>query len=292
MLIASFHSSPGKAQDDETLYGTGQSNTTNANTGALAGEGSHFGNTRDNTTSTTSQVPGAFPSTGHSGVGTAHDSSLSSGTGQATTGPHSSNIANQADPRVDSDNSRATGHLGLTSSSGTGVGTAHTSGPTSGSTTTTSGPHSSNVANVADPRVDSDNSRNVGNSGLVGSTQSSGLHSSHNTGGLSSVGIGQGSHLSRENENSGHHLGRDAAAVGTTGAIGEGIHQHGQHQGNVGSAAGHSGIGSTTQGLPGSNTGHSNVGLTSQTLPHHGGPGGVTSTNQSPHLGRDAAAIG
>jgi hypothetical protein len=56
-----------------------------------------------------------------------------------TSGPHSSDLANKADPRVDSDNDRAAG-----------VGST---------TSTTSGPHSSHAANKVDPRVDSDNSK-------------------------------------------------------------------------------------------------------------------------------------
>jgi len=64
-----------------------------------------------------------------------------------TSGPHSSNLANKADPRVDSDNDR---HTGVGSSNITGA-----------SASTTSGPHSSDAANKVDPRVDSDNDRHT-----------------------------------------------------------------------------------------------------------------------------------
>ena len=200
-------------------------------------------------------------------------------------------MANRADPRIDSDNSRTLGNSAVT-----GAPTAQTSGISSGTgQTTTSGPHTSNLANQADPRIDSDNSRIAGTSGVTGSNPSSGRHAGYDN--TSAVGTGQGSHLSRENDrnlasnpgytgtesgvtganqSSGHHLGRDAAAVGTAGAVGEGIHHHDQHQGNLGSSTGQTGVGST-----------------GQTLPHHP-RGGVTGTNQSSgnHLGRDAAATG
>lgn len=62
-----------------------------------------------------------------------------------TSGPHSSDMANKVDPRVDSD--RDGSHRGM--GAGTGMtGTSHT----------TAGPHSSDAANKLDPRVDSDRS--------------------------------------------------------------------------------------------------------------------------------------
>lgn len=71
-----------------------------------------------------------------------HSSTHSPSTGPATStaGPHSSNLENKVDPRVDSDtaNDRYSASTGPASS--------------------TAGPHKSNVANEADPRVDSDRS--------------------------------------------------------------------------------------------------------------------------------------
>lgn len=104
----------------------------------------------------------------------------STGTGlghSSTAGPHSSNLANKADPRVDSDLGKSSrlprtvsdtywslsdgrggvggygvGGAGNTlSTSRTGVGSGYDSTGTS-----TTGPHSSSLANKADPRVDSD----------------------------------------------------------------------------------------------------------------------------------------
>ncbi|TGZ77708.1 hypothetical protein EX30DRAFT_366555 [Ascodesmis nigricans] len=85
------------------------------------------------TTGTTSTT-GPTRTTGITAGGTA----LNSGTygGSTNAGPHSSNIGNKLDPRVDSDLD--------------GRGTRHTAGSTN------YGPHSSNVGNKVDPRVDSD----------------------------------------------------------------------------------------------------------------------------------------
>lgn len=74
-----------------------------------------------------------------------------------TAGPHSSDMANKLDPRVDSD---------LDGSRNLGARHADNFG------STTAGPHSSNVANALDPRVDSDldGSRNLGAYGTTGTT--------------------------------------------------------------------------------------------------------------------------
>jgi len=114
-------------------------------TGGLTGTG----NTHSHTT-------GTHVGSGGGVAGTSH-----------TVGPHSSNLANKADPRVDSDLSNTTGHhagatgtySGSTGLSGTHVG--NTSGNHTGTTggishSTNAGPHNSNLANKADPRVDSD----------------------------------------------------------------------------------------------------------------------------------------
>jgi len=94
----------------------------------------------------------------------------SNGVPEGTAGPHSSRVANAADPRVDSDldSSRTggttgighTGHGTTGGFTGTGTGTGVTG--TQGSTT--AGPHNSNIVNKLDPTVDSDldGSRNLG----------------------------------------------------------------------------------------------------------------------------------
>jgi len=91
--------------------------------------------------------------TGHSTTTTGHHTATGSGaphgTATHTAGPHDSNLANKADPRVDSDRDGSNLH----NTHGT---THHTSGVTGTHGTTTAGPHDSNLANKADPRVDSD----------------------------------------------------------------------------------------------------------------------------------------
>ena len=99
--------------------------------------------------------------TGHaSKIGAGHGHGLSSSTAEihgiasaTAAGPHSSNIANKADPRVDSDRDgrQAYGHAtGATSGHGLSRSTSGHYGP---ATTTPTGPHTSNKA---EPRVDSD----------------------------------------------------------------------------------------------------------------------------------------
>ncbi|KAL4808048.1 hypothetical protein BDV18DRAFT_134166 [Aspergillus unguis] len=78
----------------------------------------------------------------------AHFNSNPSATHSTSTnaGPHSSNLMNKADPRVDSDMDARSKYAPGTTSTGN----------TYTSTTGNAGPHSSNLANKADPRVDSD----------------------------------------------------------------------------------------------------------------------------------------
>ncbi|RBQ68290.1 hypothetical protein VDGD_00159 [Verticillium dahliae] len=76
-------------------------------------------------------------------------------------GPHDSNLANKADPRVDSDRDHrgttGTGYGSSTTGTGydnttSGLGSSVNSGPAPN----TAGPHSKDFLNKADPRVDSD----------------------------------------------------------------------------------------------------------------------------------------
>lgn len=92
----------------------------------------------------------AYSATGAGvGTGTSHSATT-------TAGPHSSNVANKLDPRIDSDmdGSRnmgaASGATGTSAYTGTG---AHSAGH---NTSSNHGPHNSNLANKADPRIDSD----------------------------------------------------------------------------------------------------------------------------------------
>ncbi|KAK3328526.1 hypothetical protein B0T19DRAFT_357870 [Cercophora scortea] len=105
------------------------SNRDNQRTAGHGEYGSGFGGNQGN----------AFGSTGTHNTGTA----------EGVHGPHSSRIANAADPRVDSDRdgSRTVGNTASTGAYGA-------SGP--GPAPHTAGPHKSDLMNKADPRVDSD----------------------------------------------------------------------------------------------------------------------------------------
>ncbi|KAJ5340043.1 hypothetical protein N7452_006771 [Penicillium brevicompactum] len=90
------------------------------------------------------------------------------GSSSSNAGPHSSNIANKVDPRVDSDRDNRARHENLGS--------------------TNAGPHASNVANKADPRVDSDRDNRAL---LSGAGTAPALGSTHGTHGPSST-LGSG----------------------------------------------------------------------------------------------------
>ncbi|KAJ5612668.1 hypothetical protein N7510_005862 [Penicillium lagena] len=120
-----------------------------------------------------SQMTGAAYNAGTTGTGANNTvggapqysthSAATGPTSSTTTGPHKSNIANEADPRIDS-NLDSHGRHGTASRPYGGVSThSATTGPAS----STAGPHKSNVANEADPRVDSDLSKERGD--VVGS---------------------------------------------------------------------------------------------------------------------------
>jgi len=142
------------------------------------------------------------------------------GTAEGVHGPHSTRVANAADPRIDSDLD-GSHNAGAHSHNATGAGYAST---TSGQTTT-AGPHSSNLANKLDPRVDSDLSNQHGTT-------------NHHYGrdaavGAGAVGLGEHEHRKHEGHTGthDHHYGRDAA-VGA-GAIGLGEHEHHKHEGRT-----------------------------------------------------------
>jgi hypothetical protein len=130
---------------------------------------------------------------------------------------------------------------------------------------------------AADPHSNIDTSRTTGNTGALGSNTSmeqqygrdaastaTGVHkgsplrhvnNQEVTPTSGGPGMIQDTRRLEENERSGmtdsnpssgqHHLGRDAAALGTTGAVGEGIHHHRQNEQGLGS---NNGLGGATQG--------------------------------------------
>lgn len=136
-------SNPGGVHHNQT-YGSGPAGTT----GTYGTPGGGYG---DNT------------------VGGGQYGAPGGGYGSTTTaGPHSSNLANKADPRVDSDldGGRTVGHGqqgGYGSTTAGGYGSNQAYGTTGGQPgaygtqgSTNAGPHNSNLANKLDPRVDSD----------------------------------------------------------------------------------------------------------------------------------------
>ncbi|TDZ38422.1 hypothetical protein CTRI78_v010824 [Colletotrichum trifolii] len=122
-----------------------------------------------------------------------------------THGPHGNRVANQADPRVDSDRDhRGAPGPGLAGSHNVSTGYDDRSG--------THGPHGNRVANQADPRVDSDRDhRGAPGSGLTGSGLNSGINSGVHSGVNS--GINSGVH-------SGVHSGVNTGYGNTSGTRG------------------------------------------------------------------------
>lgn len=158
----------------------------------------------------------------HSTTSTTHHNSVPEG----TAGPHSSKVANAADPRIDSDlDSTRTGAVGAGYGTGTGVHgtTGHTTTGVHGTHNTTAGPHSSNLANKVDPRVDSDRdgSRNMG--AATGNTGASAYTSNTNTGYGTGTGVGTTGHSTTGHTTTGH---------GTHGGIGNSTNA-GPHNSNM-----------------------------------------------------------
>ncbi|KHN96928.1 uncharacterized protein MAM_05037 [Metarhizium album ARSEF 1941] len=196
------------------------------------------------------QHHGGVASSGIAGSGiagtAAHDSGRTTGPATRTDGPHSSNLANKADPRVDSDRDYSrnlganphgtattgtTGDLGSAGTTGAAIGTTGANRGTDGPATRTDGPHSSNLANKADPRVDSDrdHSRNLGaNPHGTATTGTSG------TSGLTS---GQGTHTGT-GDNSAFFAGGAAGATGINrGTDGPATRTDGPHSSNLANKA-------------------------------------------------------
>ncbi|KAI9849113.1 MAG: hypothetical protein M1837_005343 [Sclerophora amabilis] len=289
---------PGKKEDDEILYGSGQSSDPvhSGRDGKIAGEGSR---TTQFNTSTGQEEPlsgsGAYSTNPTSTTG-------SSAYGTSTTaGPHSSSLSNKADPRVDSDRdrSRNTGVGHTTTATGAASDTSNTGYNTG--TNTTAGPHTSNVANKADPRVDSgrDGSRTAA-AGAAHPSRGDGVPSgtatatpySSTTANRADPNVGTGSNTSQG-------LGTRTTATNAPtdmpgGFPGDGVSSYPGSNQSTGAAAV---SGSTNKPLP--HTPASGPGATGSNLPDRSvtssdygrTPGPTTSSNTS-HLGRDAALGG
>ncbi|KAJ5212924.1 hypothetical protein N7449_000093 [Penicillium cf. viridicatum] len=177
--LGSTHGTTTATGPHSSTLGTGTTHGTSGVIGTGAGLGSTHGTT----------ATGTHSSTLGSGTGAPHSTPIATpGSSSTNAGPHSSNIANKLDPRVDSDRdnrpqqqstlvgtgpgttthgSRTRGATAGSAIGGSGLGTAgHHDGLASSSyntpptgTTGTTGPHSSSIANKLDPRVDSDAAR-------------------------------------------------------------------------------------------------------------------------------------
>ncbi|KAL6835229.1 hypothetical protein V8C40DRAFT_233934 [Trichoderma camerunense] len=123
-------------------------------------------------TTTSSGMTGTGGTFDSSKGSTGFGSTAATGPASKTAGMHSSNMANKADPRVDSDLD-ASRNMGMRSSGATAgdtYGSTNTQSETTGFGTSTgpapntAGTHKSDMLNKADPRVDSDldGSRNMG----------------------------------------------------------------------------------------------------------------------------------
>ncbi|KAI0914002.1 hypothetical protein F4823DRAFT_475087 [Ustulina deusta] len=159
-----------RAAPDSTVGGTHGYTT--------GGNYSHSGAGGYGTSGTTGAygTPGTTGEYGSSGTTGEYGSSGTTGAfgSTATTGregPHSSNLANKMDPRIDSD--RSGQRVGNTAGDQYGGGAEGVRGP-----------HNSRVANAVDPRVDSDRdgSRTVGNTyGSSGTYGTTGAHGTQGT---------------------------------------------------------------------------------------------------------------
>jgi len=140
----------------------------------------------------------------HSGLtGNTHSTGLGGAShGNDPTGPHSSHLGNQMDPRVDSDrigghgNTAGAGGYGHTTGAHT-TGTHHSGVPQGTTRSDPSGPHDTRMANVLDPRVDSDRPGGHGNTtGAGGYGHTTGTHTGAHTGTHTGAGnFGAGNHL-------------------------------------------------------------------------------------------------
>ena len=261
---------------------------------------------------TTSGTTGTGYSSGTTGTG------LSSNT---TAGPHSSNLENKMDPRVDSDRDGRSG-LGNTTSGTTGTGYSSGTTGTGLGSNTTAGPHSSNLENKLDPRVDSDRDGRSGlgntTTGTTGTGYSSGTgHTSHlgrdaalgAGAGATAAGMGAGhGPESWEHQHSGHSHNYEGDPCGPgTSAPGGPSFTSGPHVtdtanrldprvssgiGATGTGLGSStgtGLGSSTGTGLGSSTTGTRSGFDSSTTGSASDPYGSSSTGTGHHHGRDAA---
>ncbi|KAH6724276.1 hypothetical protein BKA61DRAFT_26947 [Leptodontidium sp. MPI-SDFR-AT-0119] len=283
---------PGKSQDDETLYGTGQStgasHPTQTHSGGLTGEGSHLGSATKTpqTTNPTILSNHQTPLVGNIALGAASNQTTQSGShmgqgnhlasatcGQTSNLPtHTSGVTTTTTTQTHTGQSHLGRDTGLAGAGATGVGLAEherqgyqsgldssTTGSGVGhnqstdiSSGTTSGPITSSLANRADPGVDSDNSKHASQPGPETSASKPDLG----------------------NAQIGGSIGQSALSGLTGGSTGSNI------------LSGNTYTASTSQHIPGEWVDETDTSRYAET----GVPGTHTASNS--HIARDATALG
>jgi hypothetical protein len=141
---------------DHTGAGSGLTGGTTHSTGYTAPHNSAVANKLDpRVGDTTAHTTGGYSGT-HVGNTTGTHTGTTGGISHSTNaGPHNSNLANKADPRVDSDLDGRGNRHGAATGGIIGASGSHAT-PGSGTAQNTAGPHNSDLLNKADPRIDSD----------------------------------------------------------------------------------------------------------------------------------------
>lgn len=288
------------------MYGEGTStNPVHSGKTGLGGEGSHLESARDTTTgtgvggstvgSTSTTHPTSTTTTGTTttsttttgtGLGSsAVGNTVNQGAAPTTAGPHTTDLGNKMDPKVDSnlDGSRTMGNTA-------GIGSTGTSNLPGTSTSQSTNPYS---AKDVDPRIGGNNT-----------STTSGLDT-----GRTAAATGPSGGQSSLTGNNDHHLGRDAAAVGTAGAVGEGIHHHPENErqnvGTTGTGLGTHGTNLGERERERENLGTSGAGYTGTTpsgagSSYYGAPAGTAISGPhttmianalDPHVNKSSAPI-
>jgi hypothetical protein len=232
-------------RENERDLGSSTTNTGASNTGL--GSATVYPSTTSHSTQLGSS---GYPSTssatqsGYSGSNTANNGASNSGLGTATVFPTTTSHSTQlgSSPGYPSNTSttqstlpdRTLGSNQPTSSTGYGSSQA---GDTSSSHHLGRDAAAIGAAGLAAEGIHHhrENER-VGDNEYTGTSRTMPL-SSNTTSTSQPLGSNTGYGTQSSNTTSGHHLGRDAAAVGTAGAVGEGIHHHREHEHGLGSSS-------------------------------------------------------
>jgi hypothetical protein len=146
-ITGNGHSHTTTGNNQTGITGNGHSHTTTGQNSSLAAKL----NPADHTTGIGARDGTQF---GNS-TGNQHTGTVGGISGSTNAGPHQSNLANAADPRVDSDLSNTGNRHGAATGGVLGAHGSHAT-PGSGTAQNTAGPHNSDKLNQLDPRVDAD----------------------------------------------------------------------------------------------------------------------------------------